>query len=68
MTVYVNADHAHYLVTRRSIIFILLMLNNKTIRWLSKSQKTVNTSTYGSELKASRIAPKLILELKFMLI
>jgi hypothetical protein len=48
MTVYFDADHAHDLVTRRSIIGILVMLNNTPIRWISKRQKTVETSTYGS--------------------
>jgi hypothetical protein len=67
MTVYVDADHAHDLVTRRSITCILMMLNNTPIRWVSKRQKTVETSTYGSELVASRIATELILEVRFML-
>jgi hypothetical protein len=53
---YVDADHAHDLVTRRSITGILVMLNNIPIRWISKCQKTVETSTYGSELVASRVA------------
>jgi hypothetical protein len=61
MTVYVDADHAHDLVTRRSITGILVMLNNTPIRWISNLQKTVETSTYGSELVASRIATELIL-------
>jgi hypothetical protein len=30
-------------------------------------QKTVKTSTYGSELVASRVATKLILEIRYML-
>jgi hypothetical protein len=55
MTVYVDADHAHDLVTRRYISGILFMLNNTPIRWISKRQKTVETSTYGSELVASRL-------------
>jgi hypothetical protein len=63
MTVYVNADHAHDLVTRRSIIGILVMLSNTPIRWISKRQKTVKTSNYGSELVASRIDTELILKL-----
>jgi hypothetical protein len=67
MTVYVDADHAHYLVTRRSITGILVMLNNTPIRWISKRQKTVETSTYVSELVASRIASELILEVRYML-
>ena len=35
MTVFVDADHAHDLVTRRSITGILVMLNNT---WVSKWQ------------------------------
>jgi hypothetical protein len=41
MTVYVDADHLHDLVTRRSITGILVILNNKSIRWISKRQNTV---------------------------
>jgi hypothetical protein len=48
MTVDVDDDHAHDLVTRISITGILVMLNNTPIRWISKRQKTVETSTYGS--------------------
>jgi hypothetical protein len=32
ITVYVDADHAHYLFTRRSITEILVMLNNTPTR------------------------------------
>jgi hypothetical protein len=67
MTVYVDADHAHDLVTRRSITGILVILNNTPIRWISKRQKTVETSTYGSELVASSVATELILEIRYML-
>jgi hypothetical protein len=67
MTVYVDADHAQDLVTRRTITGILVMLNNTPIRWVSKRQKTVETSSYVSELVASRIATKLILEIRYML-
>jgi hypothetical protein len=67
MTVYVDADHAHDLVTRRSITGILVVINNTPIRWTSKSQKTVETSSYRSELVASRVATELILEVGYML-
>jgi hypothetical protein len=67
MTVYVDADHAHDLVTRRSITGILMMLNNTPIKWVSKRQKAVESSTHGSELVASRIDTELILEVRFML-
>jgi hypothetical protein len=68
MTVYVDADHAHDLVIRRSITGILVMLNNTHIRWISKRQKTVETSTHGSELVTSRVATELILEVRYMLL
>jgi hypothetical protein len=67
MTVYVDADHAHDKITRRSITGILMMLNNTPVTWVSKRQKTLETSTYGSELVASKIATELILEVRFML-
>jgi hypothetical protein len=67
MTVYMDADQAHDLENRRSITGILMLVNNMPIRWVSKRQKTVETSTYGSELVASRIATELILEVRFML-
>jgi hypothetical protein len=67
MTVYVDDDHAHDLVTRRSITGILVMLTNTPIRWISKRQKTVETSTYGSEFVASRVTTELILEVRYML-
>jgi hypothetical protein len=67
MTVYVDADHASDLVIRRSNTGILVMLNNTPIRWVSKRQKTVEISTYGSELADSRVATELILEVTYML-
>jgi hypothetical protein len=67
MTVYVDADHAHDLVTGRSITGILVMLASTPIRWVSKRQKTVETSTYGSELVDSRIAKEIILEVRYIL-
>jgi hypothetical protein len=67
MTVYVDADYAHDIVTRRSIIGILVMLNNTPIRWISKRQKTVETSTYHPGLVASRVTTELILEVRYML-
>jgi hypothetical protein len=67
MTVYVEADHALDLATRRSITGILVMLNNTPIKWIFKHQKTVETSTYGSELMASRVATELILEVRYIL-
>ena len=63
ITAYVDADHAHDQVTRRSVTRILVLLNNTPMRWVCKRQKTVETFTYGSELVAARLATKLVMEI-----
>ena len=67
ITCYVDADHAHDVVTRRSVTGIVLLINNTPVRWISKRQKTVETSTYGSELIAARVASELIMEVRYNL-
>ncbi|MEM7375804.1 MAG: Ty1/Copia family ribonuclease HI, partial [Bacteroidota bacterium] len=67
ITCYVDADHAHCRVTRRSTTGIVLYVNNMPVRWISKRQRTVETSTYGSELVAARIATDLIIEMRYTL-
>ena len=67
ITGYVDADHAHDLVTRRSVTGVLLFLNSTPIKWYSKRQNTVETSTYGSEMVAARIATELIMEMRYKL-
>ena len=67
ITVYVDADHAHGQVTRRSVMGIIVFVNNTPERWILKRQKTVESSTYGSELVAACIATKLTMELQYTL-
>ena len=62
-----DADHAHDKVTRRSVTGILLFVNGTPVKWISKRQKTVETSTYGSELVAARIATEVIMEFRYNL-
>ena len=62
-----DADHAHGIVTRRSVTGILLLINNNTVKWISKRQKKVETSTYGSELVAAKTAVEHILEYCYIL-
>jgi hypothetical protein len=65
ITIMVDSDHAHFEVTRRSVSRILVFINLTPVRWYSKIQKTVETSTYGSELVAARIATDIALEFRF---
>jgi hypothetical protein len=59
ISIYVDAVHAHDMVTRRSVTGIILFVNKTPVKWISKRQKTVESSTYGSELVAAQIATNL---------
>jgi hypothetical protein len=67
MNVFVDADHAGNRVTRRSHTGILIYLNAAPILWYSKAQATVETSTFGSEFIAMRIAVEMIEALRYKL-
>ena len=56
MSCFVDADHAGNKVTRRSHTGIVILLNNAPITVFSKQQNTCESSTYGSELVAMRVA------------
>ena len=45
----------------------MCFFNNTPIRWYSKRQATVESSTYGSELVAARIAAEMVWELRYTL-
>ena len=42
-------------------------MNNMPVKWISKRQKTVETSTYGSEMVAGRVAVEAIIEIRYKL-
>jgi hypothetical protein len=65
--VFVVADHAHYQLTRRSVTGIIQFINNTPVKWMSTWQKTVEKSTYGSELLASRFATEMFIEVRYNL-
>jgi hypothetical protein len=65
ITIMVDADHEHCEVTRLSVSGVLVFINSTPVRWYSKMQKTVETSTYGSELVAARIATDIAMEFRY---
>ena len=67
ISVLVDADHARDQVTRRSVTGIILFVNNMPLIWITKRQKTVETSTYGAELVAARMATETLLEVRYKL-
>ena len=64
---FVDSDHASNVVTRRSHSGIFIFVNNALIKSFSKRQNTVESSTFGSELVAARIARDMIVELRIKL-
>ena len=62
---FVDADHASNTMTRGSQSGILIFLNRAPIVWYSKRQNTVETSTFGSEYIAMRIAVEHIEALRY---
>ena len=64
---FVDANHAGNVVTRRSHSGVLLFVQNAPIIWFSKRQNTVESSSFGSEFVAARIARDLIVSLRIKL-
>jgi hypothetical protein len=65
VSIFVDADFTHCHVMRRSVTGILVFVNGTPIKWYSKMQKTVETSTYGSEMVAAQIATEFALEFRY---
>ena len=66
-TCFVDADHAGCRLTRRSHSGVLIFVNRAPIIWYSKRQATVESSTFGSESVAMRVAIDLIEALRYKL-
>ena len=66
-TIFVDADHAGNVVTRRSQTGFVQFLNGAPIDWYSKRQNTVEGSTFGSEFNALRTATDRGIALRYKL-
>ena len=67
ITAMFDASHAPCLLTRRSVSGIVLMINNTILRCTTKRQNTVETSPYGAEMVAGRLAVEQVMDLRFKL-
>jgi hypothetical protein len=65
MTCFVDANHAGDKVTCWSQTGFIIYLNNAPIDWFSKKQNTCESSTFGSEFVAMRIATERIKALRY---
>ena len=67
INLFVDADHAGNVVTRRSHTGIIIFLNMSPISWYSKRQNTVESSTYSSEFIALKTAIEQVIALRYKL-
>ncbi len=67
MKVYVDSDHAGDMLTRRSRMGYVVLLNGAPIYWNSKKQTSCETSTFGSEFIAMKQATEYVCGLCFKL-
>ena len=67
VNVFCDAAHATCLATRRSTTGVLIFLNGGPIRWYSKRQNTIESSTFGSEFVALKIALEMNAAIRYKL-
>jgi hypothetical protein len=67
MNVFYDPHHAGNKLMRHLHTCILMHLNSATIQWYSKAQKTVESSTFGSEFIAMRICVDMIKAIRYKL-
>ena len=67
MTCFVDSDHAGDAVSRRSRTGVLIFLNKAPIIWHSKKQNSIETSSFGSEFTAMKVAVELSEGLRYKL-
>ena len=66
-TVYVDADHAGDTITRRSRTGFLVYCNKALVHWMSKKQTSIETSSFGSEFCAMKMATEYVRGLRYKL-
>ena len=65
MRVYVDSDHAGELATRRSRTGFVVLLNRDPLYWFSKKQGSLETSTFGGEFYAMKVATEYFCGLRY---
>ena len=67
ITAYVDSDHAHDKVTRRSITGLIVFVGRTPVMYQSKRQGAIETSTYGAEFMAMKTAVEEVISIRYML-
>ena len=67
ITVFVDSDHGHNKVTRRSITGLIAFLGRTPAFYLSKRQAAIETSTYGAEFCAMKTGVEETIAIRYMM-
>ena len=67
INLFCDASHATDLITRRSTTGIVIFINGTPVSWYSKRQNTIESSTFGSEFVALKIATEMNEALRYKL-
>ena len=67
INIFVDADHGHDKVTRRSITGMITFVGSTPMQWLSKRQASVQTSTFGAEFTALKTAVETAITVRYYL-
>ena len=68
ITAFVDSDHAHDKIARRSVTGMVIMLERTPVFFSRKQQGAIETSMYGAEFCAMRTAvEELIISARYML-
>jgi len=67
INIYCDAAHATCLAMRRSTTGIIVYLNGGAVKWYSKRQNTVESSTFGSEFVSLKIAMEMNCAMRYKL-
>jgi len=67
ITAFVDSDHAHDKLTRRSITGLIIFVGRTPVFYQSKRQGAIETSTYGAEFLAMKTAVEEVVAIRYML-
>ena len=67
LSTYIDSDHAGNTITRRSRTGFLVYFNSDLIHWMPKKQNSIETSSFGSDFCAMKVATEYIRGLRFKL-
>jgi hypothetical protein len=67
ITAFVDSDHAHDKITRRSVTGLIILVGRTPIFFSSKRQGAIETSTYGAEFCAMKTAVEELIAVRYML-